>query len=210
MTSSPRPAGAPGAIGAAALPTGSARPAVIAAAALAAAVAAVALGLRFNSSGSLPRGLYRVSSATPRRFDLVAVCPPPAAAALARARGYLAAGSCPGGVRPLGKLLVAGPGDVIELSALGLRLDGRLAPASQPLAVDAAGRPLAHAALGRRRLAPGEIWLYAPHPRSFDSRYFGPAASGALRGTLRPLWVTHSRGADATLARLLARRALPP
>jgi conjugative transfer signal peptidase TraF len=174
---------------------------------LAAGIAiAAAAGVRYNTSGSLPRGLYRISAPAahpPRAFDLVVICPPPAAAALAVSRGYLDAGSCPGGSHPLGKLVVAAAGEVVELSPLGVRLgNGLLLPASRPLATDSAGRPLPHAAFGRRRLARGEIWLFAPHPRSFDSRCFGPASTAGLRGTLSPLWVTRASAADALLADL--------
>jgi len=190
--------------------------AVTALAALGAAGAALAgaAGLRVNFSGSLPRGLYRLErgAPAPRAFDLVLVCPPPAAAALARRRRYLGAGPCPAGSRPLGKLVLAGPGDLVELSAAGVAVAGasRVAPASRPLAADAAGRPLAHASYGRRRLGRGELWAYAPHPRSFDSRYFGPVAAAGLRGRLTPLWVTRSSPADRTLLELAARRRLPP
>ncbi len=167
---------------------------------IAAIAIAAAVGVRYNTSGSLPRGLYLLRATPPGRMDLVLVCPPAAAARLASIRRYLAPGSCPGGVRPLGKLLVAAAGDVVELSPAGLRLGGRLVPASRPLPADAAGRPLQHAAFGRRRLAPGEVWLYAPHPRSFDSRYFGPAATGALRGTLQPLWLARPDAAASVAA----------
>jgi conjugative transfer signal peptidase TraF len=166
--------------------------------------------LRYNTSGSLPRGLYRLTDAPPRPFDLVLVCPPAAAAALARERGYLRRGRCPGGVRPLGKLLLAGPGDEVEVSAAGLSLAGRRAPASQALATDAAGRPLPAIPRGLYPLARGAAWVYAPHPRSFDSRYFGPVSATALRGTLTPLWVTRTTAADRTLLDMLARRRLPP
>jgi conjugative transfer signal peptidase TraF len=179
--------------------------ALAAAAVATVAAASAAAGLRFNTSGSLPRGLYRLTGATPRRFALVLVCPPPAAAALARRRRYLPAGPCAEGTRPLGKLLLAVPGDLIEVSAAGLEVAGRLAPFSRPLAADAAGRPLPRTAFGRRRLAPGEVWVYAPHPRSFDSRYFGPVPAASLRGTLVPVWVTSATASDRVLLDLIAR-----
>jgi type IV secretory pathway protease TraF len=36
-----------------------------------------------------------------------------------------------------------------------------------------------------------EIWLFSPHPRSFDSRYFGPIAVTEIRGILHPFVVVH-------------------
>lgn len=38
---------------------------------------------------------------------------------------------------------------------------------------------------------PGEqrpIWLYSPHPDSFDSRYFGPVSADEIVGRALPLW----------------------
>jgi conjugative transfer signal peptidase TraF len=151
-----------------------------------------ALRLRLNTSASLPRGLYRLTRRPPRRGSLVLLCPPPAAARLARARGYLPAGPCPGGVAPLGKMLLALPGDTVEISPRGLALDGRPVPLSRLSPADSLGRPLPAAPAGRHRLAPGQVWVYAPHPRSFDSRTFGPVADRLLLGTLEPLW-TESR-----------------
>jgi conjugative transfer signal peptidase TraF len=170
-------------------------------------VAFAAAGLRYNASGSLPRGLYLLrplpasgaaaranGSGAPipsaRRWGapLVLFCPPPQAAALALARGYLRPGSCPGGTRPLGKLLLAGSGDRLDLSARGLAVNGRPLPLSAPRRADPAGRPLRPFPFGRLRLAPGQVWVYAPHPRSFDSRYFGPLEARNLRGLLVPVW----------------------
>jgi type IV secretory pathway protease TraF len=50
------------------------------------------------------------------------------------------------------------------------------------------------ASQGFGRAEPGEIWLYAPHPRSFDSRVFGPVPLGSVRGVLTPLWTAGQPG----------------
>jgi conjugative transfer signal peptidase TraF len=174
---------------------------------IAAPVTLSTLGLRINTSASLPLGLYRLSDRPPVRSSLVLACPPPAASRLARTRGYLPAGACPGGVQPLGKMVLAMAGDTVEVSARGLVVDGLAIPASRPSAADSAGRPLRSLPLGVYRLSSGELWLYAPHPRSFDSRYFGPLPSTRLLGTLEPLWTGRSAGLDATAVLL---RALDP
>jgi len=150
-------------------------------------------GLRVNTSPSLPRGLYRQVPLNGRplaRGDLVLACPPLPAALLARARGYLPPGPCPGEVEPLGKVVLAIAGDGVELGTEGVSVDGRLVPRSRPLARDGRGRPL-QSLVGRRyTLAAGEVWLFSPrHPRSFDSRVFGPVSGKAVRGRLVPLWV---------------------
>ena len=60
-------------------------------------------GLRVNATPSMPRGLWRVTVAeTPlRRGQIVTVCLPdtPAIRKAAR-RGYIPAGTCPGGYEP--------------------------------------------------------------------------------------------------------------
>jgi conjugative transfer signal peptidase TraF len=169
--------------------------------AVAAAASAALVGFgRLNTSASLPRGLYaEVPSAwmgRPARGDLVVACPPPAAAELARRRAYLADGPCAaraaGGAAPLGKVVLAVAGDEVMVAAAGLAVNGRAVPASRLVPRDAAGRPLPHPAFGGCRVRPGELWLFAPyHPRSYDSRYFGPVATAAIRGRLLPLAVAN-------------------
>jgi conjugative transfer signal peptidase TraF len=164
--------------------------------------AAALLGLgRFNTSPSLPRGLYIEVprgwlEREPVRGDLVLACAPAAGAELARRRGYLGGGPCgagaAGGAAALGKLVLAAAGDEVAFGAGGLVVNGRAVAASRPLPRDSAGRPLAHAPFGRCRVAPGELWLFAPyHPRSYDSRYFGPVPAAAVRGWLVPVLVAN-------------------
>src|SRR5260370_20172849 len=79
-------------------------------------------GLRLNLTGSLPLGLYRTVPGPLVRGSLVLVCLPPRLAALARIRRYLPPGAgCPGGILPVGKPLLAWPGDTITDTIAGLR-----------------------------------------------------------------------------------------
>src|SRR5437870_11417702 len=55
--------------------------------------------VRLNVSPSIPLGFYRTVDEPVARGVLVVACVPPDAARLARDRGYLPAGSCPGGTR---------------------------------------------------------------------------------------------------------------
>ena len=170
------------------------------AAAVSVVVAAMLLG-RFNGSPSLPRGLYlELPRAWLRRApapgELVLACAPPAAGELARRRGYLGDGPCAagaaGGAALLGKLVLAAAGDEIAFGPGGLAVNGRVVAGSQALACDRAGRALPHYRFGRLRMAPGQVWLFAPyHPRSYDSRYFGPVAVSAIRGWLLPVLVAN-------------------
>ena len=165
---------------------------------MAAAGAAVLLGAgRCNTSASLPRGLYLEIprgwlGRPPARGDLVLACAPAAAGELARRRGYLGDGPCgagtAGGAAALGKVVLAAGGDEVVFDGAGIAVNGRAVAASRAVPYDTAGRPMPHVPFGRYRLAPGEVWLFSPcHPRSYDSRYFGPVAAAAVRGWLMPV-----------------------
>ncbi len=145
-------------------------------------------GLRFNTSASLPRGLYLSVGwfgRAPARGDLVLGCAPPAAAELALRRGYLRPGRCAagylGGAGPLGKVVLAVAGDEVAVEASGLRVNGVAVERSQARSRDTAGRLLEGFPAGRYRVAAGEVWLFAPYDlRSYDSRYFGPVSESSL------------------------------
>ena len=152
--------------------------------------AAAAAGLRINTTASMPLGLYRVAprdAAPITRGTVVAVCPPAAALAVALARNYLRAGTCPGNVEPFLKEVAAVAGDVVDVSNGGELVNGRALPASGRLARDCQGRPLAHVASGRYVVTPGSVWLYAPVAASWDSRYYGAAPEANVVGTAQPL-----------------------
>lgn len=146
--------------------------------------------LRINISLSLPQGLYcRLPG---RRFSpgaLVALCLPPRASALYRAHGRAPAGSCPDRLPPFLKAIGATGGELITFGPEGLRAGGGILPFSAPRPFDSAGRPLPHAGYGTYRLSPGSLWLYAPQPNSFDSRYFGPQPAPLVLYRLMPLWL---------------------
>lgn len=143
---------------------------------------------RFNVSGSLPIGLYRVVAPSLTRGSLVLGCLPRSVSRLARARGYVRRGSCPGGVEPIGKRVLAVAGDTVDVTANGLVLDGRFTPGSKPLAHDTRERTLLHVGRGRYVVRGGTIWLFSNHSaQSDDSRYFGPLEIGAVVGGLIPV-----------------------
>src|SRR3569833_2940521 len=110
----------------------------------------------------------------------VKTCVPEPSAQLARTRDYLPLGLCPGGVQPVLKYVAAMEGDVVEVSATGMRVNGRLLPRTAPQARDSRERPLRAWPFGRYVVSHGEAWLIVPLPRSFDSRYFGPVAVDVL------------------------------
>jgi len=143
------------------------------------------LGLRINTSPSLPIGLYITTESD---ANLVEFCPAEPFATLAIVRGYRDSGICPDGAAPLLKPVVAKPGDVVELSARGISVNGALLANTAPLSKDGKGRPLKPWPFGRYVVASGTVWVASSyHPRSFDSRYFGPISTAAIREWLKGL-----------------------
>lgn len=151
-------------------------------------------GLRLNLSGSLPVGLYLIASEPPVRGSIVLACLRLEVAQLAMARGYVPRGdSCPGGTMPIGKPILAVPGDTIVVTRAGLLLNGVAVPNSEPLTVDRVGQPLPRLPMGPRVVAQGEFWLVSDFsPYSFDSRYFGPVSAEEVRIHVRALWTARS------------------
>ena len=156
------------------------------------ATVAIALGLRINLTGSLPVGMYRATHLGDRpvaRGDLVLACLPPGAARLARERGYVPRGlTCAGDLAPVGKVVVALAGDTVSLGDGGLTVNGIVIPESRPLARDSRGRPLPSPRVDSHTVAPNGVWLLAPSPRSFDSRYVGEMDVSDVVGRIAPLW----------------------
>jgi len=159
------------------------------AALLVAAVVAYAFGVRFTLTPSVPRGFYVQTDDSVDIDRLVTFCPPQDVAAYALERGYLHRGNCPGGVEPLGKYVLAAEGDTVTLTEEGLMVYGRAVPNSAVYAQDMVGRELPHYGFGEHTVGEDSLFLFSGHhPRSFDSRYFGPVPMSSVRGVLRPLW----------------------
>jgi conjugative transfer signal peptidase TraF len=150
--------------------------------------AASKLGIRINLSPSLPIGLYQVASGPDA--TLVEFCPPEPFGSMANARGYRQRGTCPDGGAPLMKPVVARAGDTVRLSEKVVAVNERTLPNSAPMERDAVGRPLHPWPFGLYSVRLGAIWVVSTyHPRSFDSRYFGPIPETLVRDRLRPLLV---------------------
>jgi conjugative transfer signal peptidase TraF len=142
------------------------------------------LGIRINTSPSLPVGLYLAT--TERNANLVEFCPAEPFAALSLVRGYRNPGVCEDGGAPLLKPIIAKCGDLVDLSAHGIRVNGILLANTAPLAKDTKGRSLKSWPFGRFEVAPGTVWVASSYDsRSFDSRYFGPLSTVAIRHRLK-------------------------
>jgi conjugative transfer signal peptidase TraF len=129
------------------------------------------LGLRYNLSASMPAGLYRLEDGSPRRGDLAQFVLPPDCpfGVLARERGYLGRPESP---YPLLKRVAAVAGDLVEVDAHGVRVNGVSQPDSRILEVDSKGRP--NLSVLKSGTVPQDFaLLLAPYAKSFDGRYFG-------------------------------------
>jgi conjugative transfer signal peptidase TraF len=148
------------------------------------------LGLRISLTDSAaPAGIYRlVRGASVKHGELVAVCLPISIAQEGLARGYLWEGDCPDGIEPVAKIVGALPGDVLDVQPGRVSLDGQVFADSAVAAHDSIGRPLPHVPWGRRKVAPGEVWLFGFNDvRSWDARYFGPVPLSGVRAALKPV-----------------------
>lgn len=107
--------------------------------------AAKFLGFRFNLTSSLPVGLYRVTNDLPalERGTIVLYCLPKSVAAFAHDRGYVPSGGrCAAGLMPVGKVVVAIPGDTVGITTRGITVNGKVQLHSRPLIRDRKGKRL--------------------------------------------------------------------
>lgn len=154
---------------------------------------AQALGLRVNTTSSMPMGLWRVEpvAGEMRRGDIVTVCPPDAPSTRqAAARGYISTGPCPGSFALLVKPLAAVAGDVVTVTPAGISVNGEAQHGTAQLDKDSAGRDLQPVQAGVYQVPASRVWLLSGHDaRSFDSRYFGPVPVENVQAVARPVWV---------------------
>jgi conjugative transfer signal peptidase TraF len=139
-------------------------------------------GLRVNLTPSYPLGLWRIESLArdPVVGERVFVCPPPDAVfELARERGYLGHGLCPGWFSPLIKTVVAVAGQHVALGR-DIVVDGVHLAHSSIRTRDGAGRTLSPAKGGA--VPRGELFLFSEFAGSYDSRYFGPVPAAGVLG----------------------------
>jgi conjugative transfer signal peptidase TraF len=144
-------------------------------------------GVRVNLTPSLPRGFYIISNSL--SANLVEFCPQRTAASISLSRQYRTAGACPDGGAPLLKPAVAFPGDQVQVSADGIRVNGQLLPNSTGRFRDHFQRPLDPWPYGIYNVEPGTVWVISSfNSYSFDSRYYGAIPESSIRHHLRPLW----------------------
>lgn len=147
-------------------------------------------GLRLNTTRSIPVGLYRMSNDPIVKGAYVLFCPPERPEFdLAKERGYIGAGFCPGGYGNMMKKVLASDHDIVSVTDDGVTINGMLLPASHPAEADSMGRALPRFRMTDHVLAPSELWLMSDtNRRSFDARYFGPVQRIHIQSLIHPVW----------------------
>lgn len=148
--------------------------------------------LHFNTSDSLPRGIYRQISTGAeglKRGDIVRFCLSGEAARITKSRGYVDTPflntGCEEYLRPLMKPVAALPGDYVEVSRDGVRINGQMLANSKSITEDGLHRPMPIADSGT--VEDGTVWLLSTHHLySWDSRYYGAVPLANVRGIVRP------------------------
>lgn len=146
-------------------------------------------GLRVNLTPSYPLGLWRIEpiARAVAVGDRIFICPPPVAAFdLARERGYLGRGLCPGWLSPLIKTVAAVAGQHVAING-DIAVDGMHLAHSAVRLTDGEGRLLIPDAGG---IVPaGRLFLFSAFVGSYDSRYFGPIPAAGALGLAHKVWV---------------------
>jgi type IV secretory pathway protease TraF len=133
----------------------------------------------WNTTPSVPTGLYMLASKVPEKGDLAIISLPEATAALADVRAYLPARS------RLIKPVVASYGNTVCRHGLNVSVDGRFLALADTF--DMRKRRFLHWD-GCHRLTPSEIFVISTVRGSFDSRYIGPVHVRNVLGTAVPIW----------------------
>src|SRR5579862_5101105 len=95
------------------------------------------VGIRINTTDSVPKGLYLITK--DQHASFVEFCPEGLFSQLSSARGYRPAGVCPDGAAPLIKPVIARARDIVAVSAEGIHVNDSLLPNTAPKNVDSAG-----------------------------------------------------------------------
>lgn len=150
-------------------------------------------GYRFNYSHSAPIGVWKVNlyDKNLKIGNFMEICPPDTSIVkLFLKKGYLKNGSCPSGSIPFLKPLVALPGDTIEVSLSGVKINGKLLNSTGVKI----GMPITE---GTFIVKNDEAWFISNFdPSSFDSRYFGPISYKDIIGTAQPVFIFKNKRAN--------------
>ena len=148
-----------------------------------------AVGARINTTRSIPVGLYWTSSKPVASGAYVLFCPPQLGVFdIAKERGYIGAGFCPGDYGYMMKRVLAAKNDAVTVADDGVRVNGVLLPFSKPLKADKGGRPLPRYQANSYTLGDYEVLLMSDVSAiSFDGRYFGPINRSQIKTVIFPV-----------------------
>jgi len=154
------------------------------------AVTASLVGIRINTTGSYPPGIYWMTNAPIAKGALVIFCPTNTVAFhQAKERGYINAGFCPGGTGYMIKKILAAANDRVEMTAAGVLVNGVLLSNSKPMKMDLEGQPLSPIEGDIAALDNNSVLLMSDYSsKSFDARYFGLMNKTQIISVIRPLF----------------------
>lgn len=142
------------------------------------------IGIRINTSNSIPKGIYWISTAKKLKGQYVIFCPKNTEIFReALHRGFINKGLCPDGFGYLIKKVAAVENDRVSSTASGIFVNNQLLPFSQPKEVN-----LARWQVANYRLKPNELLLMTDQSAwSFDARYFGLTDKAQVKAIIKPL-----------------------
>ena len=111
-----------------------------------------------------------------------------------REREYTPHGTCPEGLAPLLKPVVAKAGDLVVITDKGLAVNGKPLLTEAIREHDSKGRPLPAMKPGSYPVPEKALWVISTyHPRSLDSRYYGAISEASVIAGMRPVFVFNQR-----------------
>lgn len=143
------------------------------------------LGVRINTTPSIPVGIYKIIDKRPSKGDIVSFCPPntPLFQEI-KLRGWINKGFCDGELGTMMKIIVAESGDTISIDPSGVFINGERYPYSKQ--VPNLNLPVMK--LHNRSLIDGEILTMTDNnPLSFDGRYYGILNKSDIGNVLKPI-----------------------
>ncbi len=150
-------------------------------------------GLIVNTTKSIPMGLYIKTGnfEKGRVGDYVQICPPQTPVfLLAKQRGYIGAGYCPGGMGYMLKQVLAAKDDVVSVGGMGVVVNSQWVKNSVPMISDGAGQAMPVLEIKARKLEQSEILLMGIHSsKSFDGRYYGLMQTDQVVSVIEPIFV---------------------
>ncbi len=155
-------------------------------------------GYIINTTPSLPIGIYHIEKLPPRLIDgdMIEICPlsPAVSQSVRQAIQHKwlltdAKSPCAGHLAPFLKRVAATPGQGVDLSGSGIRVNGVELPRTNVKTMSLNGKtPLIHYPFGRHTVAAGSIWVSDnSSPWAYDSRYYGPIPLSHVISGIKPV-----------------------